>query len=470
MKKLTTIVLSAAILLVILTGCSAASAFESQVKSGNYTKAIEIYNTKLAGNTQSEQEAITFLEKYLDEGWTQYADGKIDDKAFNTLFATVEKINSELWLLPDLSDISSKYEAVRASKESYDSGMAHADAEEYAEAISELSAVVSDDTENYDSAQEKLNEITNTYIADVLESASQLTDKNDYDGALDLLKNAENVIGTNAEFAERAKEVATQKYQKAINDAVADSDYVTVINQYAEANNNGVTISSGMTESYTNSVSLYLDDLSQKAQDAFGEGKDYAAATEILRAGLAEVSTDDAVVSEIEAKIAEYAAFEPVPLTSLEYTQKSYYIKIGDADSGEATDASGNVYNANTVIQPCPRNNKNSPEPEDKYVVYNLNFEYSTLSGVVYRPYHALSADASNWDVNTTVKILGDDVLLYEAPSITENTYDPIHFDVNVTGVRNLKIIVSGFWTEPSGWGFDMIYPRVCMAEVKLQK
>lgn len=93
-----------------------------------------------------------------------------------------------------------------------------------------------------------------------------------------------------------------------------------------------------------------------------------------------------------------------------------------------------------------------------------------TLTGTIYRPYSSLSF-TGEWNNGPTVKIYGDDVLLYEAPRITGTTYDPINFEIDVTGVRNLKIVMRGTWRESTGWiGLYNYNPAACMAEVTLQK
>ena len=107
---------------------------------------------------------------------------------------------------------------------------------------------------------------------------------------------------------------------------------------------------------------------------------------------------------------------------------------------------------------------------DEAYVMYNLNYKYSSLSGIIYRPYRSLSS-VNEWKNPTTVKIYGDDVLLYEAPNFTKDTYDTVEFALDVSGVRNLKIVMRGVWSEDAGWiGMYDYYPKVAMAEVFLQK
>ena len=96
--------------------------------------------------------------------------------------------------------------------------------------------------------------------------------------------------------------------------------------------------------------------------------------------------------------------------------------------------------------------------------------QYSTLNIVVYRPYSTLSCPGE-WEKSPTVTIYGDGVLLYEAPSIMQDSYDPLNFTIDVTGVWELRNVMRGLWNEPSEWyGLIERHPKVCMAEAIVQK
>ena len=126
----------------------------------------------------------------------------------------------------------------------------------------------------------------------------------------------------------------------------------------------------------------------------------------------------------------------------------------------------------NSII--CPSggslNTQYASNDDEAAVSYDLKHNYSTLSGLIYRPYSSLSCDFE-W-TPATVKIYGDDILLYESPSITQETYDTIEFTVDVTGVRNLKIVMRGVWgRETPGWvGLVDYYPKACLTNLMLQK
>ena len=73
------------------------------------------------------------------------------------------------------------------------------------------------------------------------------------------------------------------------------------------------------------------------------------------------------------------------------------------------------------------------------------------------------------WPQETVVKIYGDDVLLYEGPTITQNTYEEYKIHVNISGVRELKIVLLGVGLIPDTWpeGYS---PVLAIADATVQK
>lgn len=413
----------------LLAACSASSSFEEYVKSGNYADAISLYRDKISGNSAKELEAKNFLLEYTQETLLDYASGEIDNQSAESVFDCLLKINDELYILNvDLGISLEQFTTLQMSKENYAKGAGLQESGKLEDAMEAFLGVVSEDAENYDRAQDKLAEIGNAY---------------------------------------------TREYADAIDSAFCSNDYAGVIREYAVAHSNRyVTISSDMTDKYTSSMTSYLDDVSKKAEDAFGSSKDYSAAIRILQNSIAEVNVDEDLVAKLDQKIVDYQEYIPVALTSLQYTQKARYISVGDAFNTTATDVNGKQYDASTVI--CPTGGSLASEvastDEEAYVLYNLNLKYSSFSGTIYRPYESLSS-VNDWNVATSVKIYGDEVLLYEAPNITKSTYDSYNFNIDISGVRNLKIVMRGVWAESTGWvGLYDRNPKVCMAEVMLQK
>lgn len=464
MRKIIAAILVVIILVSVMTACgSSSNSFEKQIEQGNYDKAIEIYNMKLSGNSEYENTAKNFLQEYFEENWNSYKDGAISDQEFVNRYTTIEKVNDVICAIYDMDTVYSQYLLVKDSKDAYAKGTEYADQGEFGSAITALSQVIPDDTENYDNAQSTLTETVEKYQDEIIDNVAQLATAGSFEEAILSISEAECIVGYTEKLEACLSDLYTQKYTDSIVAAFETDDHVTVIKEYDDAcGNDYAVISSDLTNKYSSSVVNYLATVDQKCEAAFGEEKDYSSAIGVLRSAIAEVGVDESLVEALDERIAYYQAYIPVSLTSLDYTQKATYIKIGTADEDEFTDVNGNVYDAETVIYPWE-----GSSDDEAYVLYNLNFNYSTLSGTIYRPYSSLSS-TKKWNDGASVKIYGDDVLLYEAPAITKSTYDSYNFEIDVTGVRNLKIVMRGFWYESSySWGNN---PKVCMAEAMLQK
>ncbi len=161
---------------------------------------------------------------------------------------------------------------------------------------------------------------------------------------------------------------------------------------------------------------------------------------------------------------------DPILLTSLDYTQKARYISVGAGITSYAKCVNEYVYDSENVLRPSggTLNSEHAETEDDAYIIYYLNGKYSTLDGVLYRPYCTLSW--SDEFPQSTVRIYGDGRLIYEAPAITKNTYDPIPFSVNVSGVSELKIVMLGVHqTKTDFVGAYSFDPVVCMADAYLK-
>lgn len=160
-------------------------------------------------------------------------------------------------------------------------------------------------------------------------------------------------------------------------------------------------------------------------------------------------------------------------LDDMEYIKKTSYLTIDTANGYKNfyCDVEENSYSGN-VIYPSGGTlaSQKASSEEDSYISYYLNKKYDTLTGTIYRPYGTLSCKTV-WENPTTIKIYGDDVLLYEAPNITQETYSPIDFEIDVSGVRELKIVMLGVWTEDGDWpGQYTRLPKACMTNLIVSK
>lgn len=201
-----------------------------------------------------------------------------------------------------------------------------------------------------------------------------------------------------------------------------------------------------------------------QAEAAFGRNHDYQTAIQILqRSGL----TGETVDREIQ----KYQEYAPVLLKSFQSTKTSDYMYVGAANEGDYTDVNGNVYDRETVIRPRSRTSNDIAESEqDSYVTYYLYGDYRNFDATLYRTYSSLSTIDEDWTQGTVAKIYGDDVLLYEGPQITQDTYEEFTIHIDVTGVRELKIVLLGVGRKEDSFALYSYYPLMAIANATIQK
>lgn len=153
---------------------------------------------------------------------------------------------------------------------------------------------------------------------------------------------------------------------------------------------------------------------------------------------------------------------KPVSLFDLTCANEGRSIRVKITTASYIEDVYGNHYTQ--AISPLD----GATNFESDYSAsYNLYSKYSRFTGTIYRPVNAdYSSGAVGRNGATTVKIYGDGVLLYTAPNIDKNTTGPVKFDIDITGVSELKIVMMGTWFNGMyGYGGTL----VCMSDVMLE-
>ncbi len=413
---------------VLLTACGAATdKVLEALERGNYAEADSIFYEKVAGDIEKEQRVLEGITTRLNAVVTEYNNGEKDyDTACKLVFAVAE---SELRDGLMAGGIATVYDLAQeaqyalsllnVSKQAYNEGLELLKAKDYIAAIDCFENVIDADT-NYRDAQEQLFNAQNLYESYILSTAQELIDKKDYSGANELYE--EGLI-----FLE---------------------DNPQIISAMEKLEN------------------VWTEDVLQQAEEAFGNNKNYEEAIRILQqSGLMN--------DEVAEAIIEYESYAPISLAELGVKQKPGYVKVGTSSSEISKDVNEQDYEKKNVIYPSGGglNGLRGKSEDDEYVTFYLSGEYTTLKGVLYRPYQTLYSDDSWWSESTVAKIYGDGRLLYEAPQITKNTYDTHPVDLDVTGVRELKIVMLGVWREDTAYiGSYNHYPRLCFGNMMVQK
>ncbi len=460
----------------VLSGCGVQDLFLLQVRQGNYRKAVEVYERTIAGNSGKEFEAQEALENYLDNAWNEYVNGRSSAAEFGSVFRCVQLINDSLWLITDMAEREETFERVQESQIHYANAVQYTENKDYPSALMEYSQVIIDDSANFWNARDKEEEVKVSYLEALRQEVANLVNAGCFDEALDLIYEAEYVLGSVPELEELRTSVISREVSESMTAAAAGGDPLEVIRAYEEAlNQSGAEISLEMTKAYAEAKAAYLREVRENARRVYEAGKDYEAACAVVRTAIGEASFSSSLLAELESILQEYSSHAPIPLSSLDPVRQGEYIELGDKWTYDttSTDVNGTVYDTDSMIYPEEDGfslNGDVPKTEDdSAVTYMLNYQYSTFSGTIYRPYGTLSLNDWNGKYGRVI-IYGDGVKLYDSGDITGNTWDPITFSIDVSGVRELRIVATGRWAESEEIGIYSRHPKVCLADLKLQK
>lgn len=428
MKRIFLITLLLVALTLNLTGCANnVNTFAKYVREGNYAEAIALYQDALMDNSESHIACQEMVQTFLDETLTAYAQGELSRLDAEEVMHTMEMLEDYLYLVDGLEEGYTLFSDLRNSKNDFLQAEQYRQSGELEQALEAYSCVLPEDTENFSTARENMEALQNQM---------------------------------------------TKSFRDAIIQAYERKDYPAVFQAYRDAEGSRYgTITEDLTEIREAAAMEYLLLAAGQAEQAFGgSAKDYNAAMDVLRNARAAVCEETDLLSELEALSEEYQAYIPVSLSELQPVQRSYYVELGTSSSGTYTDINSNSYDKNSVISATGSYSDRAETDEEGAVVYNLNFAYSTFTATIYRPYVFLAYDGEVNPGRACVKIYGDGVLLYEFLD-PGKTWDTFPIEVDVSGVRNLTIVIRGCWRRASTLlGYDGWQPGICLAEGVLQK
>lgn len=461
MKNRTVIVLLASLLLFTFTACtSPVVGVIEALDAGNYQEAAELYDKRVDGKEGSEQDVAEELHQRIQANFDAFNREHLSYDAATQVLDGIRQCSilpdEEIWEAMDALD------ALVASKAAFHAGEEFMAEGDYEAAIAQYKAVIGADT-FYDQAWAQ-RKAARACLADAaLQRAEALASEHDYDKALHVLEQNADIFD-DTDCLEEKQDALLESWKAYI---LAEAKALVQANDYASAIDclenapDRLSISPGLAEGYR---SQWIEYAIAQAAEVFAADKDYEGAIRLLQG-------TGIIDARIDAEIDKYQAYIPILLTDLEYVQKGWALEIGAAEGAELeVDLNNNTYDRQTVMYCETSYHYGDVTEEDSYVVYYLNAEYAQLTGYLYRPYQSLGS-TSDWTKPGAIRIYGDKILLYETTAFTKDCYDILQIDVDVTGVRELRIEITGLWTNPKGvLTGEHRYSKACAAEMALHK
>ena len=387
--------------------------FKNSVMSGDYEKAEDIYYDKMSGKSEEENDAETTLMNMLQEIRND----------FISQTSTYEEANNRVEAIrgmgiiadSDIEETKTKIDELNSSRTAFSAAEAYLAAGEYKKAIEQYGLVIPDDG-NFETAQAHMVKAAGQYRAGVLDQADKLIAGNSYDDAMEILKLGLEVLPSDQQLTQSLSSCQTQKtaYEKkesltGAETYAASGDMAAALEVIQKALKNN-TDDADLKNAANRYQKQIVDDTLEKAKEAFGENKDYAAAISALREGLSVLPNEAAFADAIK----EYETYQPVELESLYCMTGEYRV----ADS--VTDIYGNK-----IVGKCY---------SEGTATYYADAQYSKFTGKIVLP-----TEYYDTRLEVYLKIYGDGKLLYTSPPIGHG-FSPLDFAVNIAGVSELKM------------------------------
>lgn len=403
--------------------------FAKEVQAGNYVDAIDVYNNKLYGNAALENEASLFLQDFLFENLDAFNQEAITETEFSSVLMSVQKVDDTLQIITfALTDAQEQFDVLVDSKANYKNGLSYMDDEEYLNAADCFASVSSLDM-NYEAAQSSHDDAMKSYSNQIIKSVEEKISNGEYQTAVGIIDSASQYTGWLSEYDELLSKAYTLEAEGSVKSALEANDYAAAKSAYnSYQDNTYVLFSAEVITQLEEAKSNYRNSIKGNAQ-AFADASDYAAALKTIENGL-EVLEDDSDLlqfrMEMQASYEDYLLrTTPVSLVELEA-----YDELAISSSNSAIkDISGCTYSSYLV----------SWYSGDKYATYRINRMYTMFTGTFF-----VGDSESGGDINRSRKVIvyGDDKELFE--TTVNISDDPTQFNIDVTGVKDLKIQMDG--------------------------
>ncbi len=319
------------------------------------------------------------------------------------------------------------------SEEIFSTGMEYFDNGHYEEAI-QCFAQLPTDSKQYKKAQSVLTKSAESYRKTILEKVNTYVQNNEYEVALEVLKNAQAILPDDTEI-KNAYNTTFNSYKSLIRENtiaeadayVADGDYVSAIKAVNTALDK-IEQDEELSAKLSVYMSSYKESLFANAHSAY-LNNGYEEAISILQDGKSLLGQDD----DLLQLISDYQDCKPISLKDLNCV---YTSTDGFTEWNIEAKMMGELYtDYNNVLW-----------QKDGYIDYELSGEYKRISGTLVFNGN-LDFDAFAWDIQPenftpTIKIYCDNNLI--ATYSVSNSNRSVDFECNIEGTKFLRIEVDG--------------------------
>lgn len=288
---------------------------------------------------------------------------------------------------------------------------------------------VQQDSPNYQTAQERINEANTKYIEEILTDADRYINEKNFYNAEESLEEAMEIFPENNDLKLKYDEAITAHFDdlsETVNNYILRQDYegaITFINSHDDI----PAIAEKMQDTLKETEQLYISSVIKEAEDMAANGLSEMA-IEKLQSAEHHVSNTE----ELQNKITEIEDSIPVPLSDMKLTEVQKFEQI-TVEQGSVDDTLGNVYAPGNLFKIYTDGYYTHTGSEyNGFTEIFLNKKYSTFAGTI-----AVS-DSTERDVTVRFEIYSDDKLIYHQDLTRKSV--PVEFNVSVENTDWIKI------------------------------
>ena len=288
----------------------------------------------------------------------------------------------------------------------------------FEEAINMFSKI-EEDSDLYEEAQNKLNETVETYLEEYNNIAEIYISEGNYDKAIDLFESLPDSLKETAEVKESIANIELSRIQNEIKDLTDSYDVLVAISE---------NISLDLSQETINKINEFLntkiDSYEEEVKNSISSKTYEKYINEIEE--LVKLYPENIKINDLLEFVKSY---EPQSLLSLSYQVENETIEISN-NQDTVTDSENKKYTSYILV------NESNTLVENT-ISWSLDGTYSTLSGKI-----CLSNEVE--DLNSDgvkITVYGDNKSIYKSKKI-RNTTKPFNFNVDISGVKELKIVL----------------------------
>jgi tetratricopeptide (TPR) repeat protein len=329
---------------------------------------------------EDKQEFLKQMRDKVESIKVGYIDEKTDAETAREQLSDLKKFSM---IQEDITAAEEVITSVETSREIFQKAEEAEKTTDYMTAVEYYGQVIEEDKTNYEIAQSKVTELTDTYKRDVIEKVNKMTDEGSYAEAMSALAEGMKVLKSDSEL---------------------------------------ISLEGSLRDKYVDSI--------LEQEKTLKEQKKYTEAADLLEQASKLVNS-----AEFTAELKDLDNYKEVLLNTVKVIDKGKFKLLNTDDI--ITDTFGNTYsNAYEFYM--------DGEKGTTSIYFNANEYYKMFSGT-FASLESMSLKSGENDNFYSVEIYADDKLIYTSPDLMK-TSQPLKFeiDINYAKVIQVKVLFLG--------------------------